>query len=66
MDKSLEPVHGKIVIASINGELTVKRLHCIGKKVYLVAENEAYAPIDISEEMDFRIWGVVTRVIHTV
>ena len=36
VDRSLEPVHGKIVIASINGELTVKRLHCAGKRIELV------------------------------
>ncbi|PJD95946.1 MAG: DNA polymerase V [Parachlamydia sp.] len=66
VDRSLEPAHGKIVIASLNGELTVKRLECNGKQVTLVAENEAYAPIDITEEMDFRIWGVVTNVIHAV
>lgn len=66
VDRSLEPTHGKVVIASINGELTVKRLHCVGKKVQLLAENEAYAPIDISKDADFRIWGVVTNVIHAV
>lgn len=66
VDRSLEPTPGKIVIASLNGELTVKRLHRDGKKVQLLAENDAYAPIDITEEVDFRIWGVVTNVIHAV
>lgn len=66
VDRSLEPGHGKIVIASVNGELTVKRLSCIGNKVQLVAENDAYLPIDITEEVDFRIWGIVTNVIHSV
>lgn len=66
VDRSLEPANGKIVIASINGELTVKRLRIEGKKMQLVAENNAYAPIDISEELDFRIWGIVTNVIHSL
>lgn len=66
VDRSLEPVHGKIVIASLNGELTVKRLCLVGKKVTLVAENGEYPPIDITEEIDFRIWGIVTNVIHSV
>jgi len=66
VDRSLEPAHGKIVIASVNGELTVKRLSCKDKKIELVAENDAYLPIEISEEADFRIWGVVTNVIHSV
>jgi DNA polymerase V len=66
VDRSLEPVHGKIVIATLNGELTVKRLYKKGNKVKLIAENDAYSPIDISPETDFRIWGVVTSVIHPV
>ena len=66
VDRSLEPLPGKIVIAAVNGELTVKRLHKEGLKLQLVAENDAYPPIDISDDMDLRIWGVVTNVIHTV
>lgn len=64
VDRSLEPVHGKIVIAAVNGELTVKRLYRKGGKIQLVAENEAYAPIQITEESELHIWGVVTSVIH--
>lgn len=64
VDRSLAPVPGRIVIASLNGELTVKRLHKIGDRMQLVAENDDYLPIDITEEMDFRIWGVVTNAIH--
>lgn len=66
IDRSLEPVHGKIVIAVVNGELTVKRLHKIGTKVQLVAENDNYASIDILEGMELHIWGVVTNVIHAL
>ena len=64
VDRSLEPSNGKVVIASVNGELTVKRLKIEGKKVQLVAENDAYKPIDITGEVEFKIWGVVTNVIH--
>jgi len=66
VDRSLEPVNGKIVIAAVNGELTVKRLCCEGNRIQLVAENENYRPIDITEEVDLHIWGVVTNVIHPV
>lgn len=66
VDRSLEPLHGKIVIASLNGELTVKRLHIEKKKIRLIAENEAFAPIEISEEINFQILGIVTSVIHLV
>jgi DNA polymerase V len=64
IDKSIEPTHGKIVIAALNGELTVKRLSKINGKVCLVAENPHYPPIDITEEEEMVIWGVVTHVIH--
>lgn len=66
VDRSIEPSDGKIVIASVNGELTVKRLSAKGKKFKLVAENEMYAPIDITEDMELRFWGVVTNVIHSL
>lgn len=64
VDRSLEPVDGKVVIASVHGELTVKRLRIEGKKIRLVAENENYRPIEISGEEELKIWGVVTNVIH--
>jgi DNA polymerase V len=66
VDRSISPAHGKIVIAAVNGELTVKRLHLEKQKVQLVAENPAYPPIEIKEGSDLHIWGVVTSVIHSV
>lgn len=65
VDRSLEPVVGKIVICALNGELTVKRLKNIGKeKITLGAENPAYADIIVQEYVELVIWGVVTNVIH--
>ncbi|PJD91405.1 MAG: DNA polymerase V [Legionella sp.] len=64
VDKSIEAIHGKIVIAAIDGELTVKRLSHHNGRVQLLPENEAYTPIDITEQQDLVIWGVVTHVIH--
>ena len=66
VDRSLTAVSGKVVIASLNGELTVKRLLIEGKKVALIAENVAYPPIEIGDAADFRIFGVVTSVIHAL
>lgn len=66
VDRSVEPSDGKIVIAAVNGELTVKRLSKEGNKIQLVAENDNYAPIDITEDCNLHIWGVVTNVIHNV
>lgn len=64
VDRSEEPKSGKIIIAVINGELTVKRLHKGRDAVQLLPENPNYLPIHITPEMDFSIWGVVTYVIH--
>jgi DNA polymerase V len=64
VDKSEEPKHGKIVIAVINGELTVKRLHQGRDGMKLMPENPNYLPIHITPEMEFQVWGVVTYVIH--
>lgn len=66
VDRSLTPVNGKIVIASVNGEFTVKRLFIEKNIVQLVAENDAYPPINITEDIELQIWGVVTNVIHPV
>lgn len=66
VDRSIEPAHGKIVIAALNGELTVKRLYSKGNKVQLMAENDNYPPIEVPDFADLRFWGVVTNVIHSV
>jgi DNA polymerase V len=64
VDRSVEPKHGKIVIASIDGELTVKKLKKDESGVFLEALNPKYKMIKITEHLDFRIWGVVTSNIH--
>jgi DNA polymerase V len=64
VDRSLEADDNTVVIAAVNGELTVKRLKKEANLLSLVSDNEEYAPIPISEGMDFSIWGVVTTVIH--
>ncbi len=64
VDRSIEAANGKIVIAVVNGELTVKRLVKSNNSCSLVAENPDYASLEISEESQFEIWGVVTSVIH--
>ncbi|QWF71906.1 translesion error-prone DNA polymerase V autoproteolytic subunit [Methylomonas paludis] len=66
VDRSLEPVAGKIVICALNGELTVKRLAREQGQWQLKAENPAYADIVLHEDIDMVVWGVVTNVIHAV
>lgn len=64
VDRSLSPLHNQIVVALLNGEFTVKRLQIKQNSCTLVAEHPGYAPIDISSDDDFHVWGVVTYVIH--
>jgi DNA polymerase V len=64
VDRSIEPADKKVVIAVIEGELTVKRIRRLKGKIVLMPENENYKPLQINAEMSFEIWGVVTNVIH--
>ncbi len=64
VDRSLEVVNSSIVVANINGEFTVKRIKKIKNKMFLQPENKNYKPIEITEEMDFELFGVVAHVIH--
>ena len=66
VDRSIEPRNGKIIIAAVEGQLTVKRLNRTKGKTLLMPENDAYAPIEIADDNDMVIWGVVTSVIHQV
>lgn len=66
VDRAIEPVSGKIVIAALDGELTVKRLSARGGKVRLLPENPDYPVIEIGADQDLVIWGVVIHVIHAV
>lgn len=64
VDRSLEPEAGDVIIAVLEGEMVVKRLKKAGKRVFLMPENPEYPSLEVREEMDFVVWGVVTFVIH--
>ena len=66
VDRSIKPQNNSIVIASINGDLTVKRIKILGKKFLLTSDNKKYGNIEINNESDIFIWGIVTKVIHNV
>ncbi len=66
VDKSIKADNGKIVIAAINGDLTVKRLVYKTGKVFLAPENPRYRTIELTSDIETVIWGVVTNVIHKV
>lgn len=64
VDKSIHAVSENIVIASIDGDLTVKRLQISAGVIQLKAENPVFATITILNDTHFQIIGVVTHVIH--
>jgi DNA polymerase V len=64
VDKSLKATNGKIIVASVNGDLVVRRLQQSIKGFTLVAENPRYENIEVGEFTQFNPWGLVTCVIH--
>jgi DNA polymerase V len=63
VDKSLNPVSGDIVIAIVDGDLTVKRLIKRGERVTLKPENPHYVEIEFKDGQELQIWGVVTSTV---
>jgi DNA polymerase V len=64
VDRAEEPREHCIVVAAVNGELTVKRLRRKEDRLLLMPENPDFQPVEVTAEMEFEIWGVVTSVIH--
>lgn len=64
VDRALEAYNNKVIIAVLNGELTVKRLIIKENIFYLEPDNPEYDSIEISTDDEFSVWGVVTYVIH--
>ena len=66
VDRSLEPSDKNVVVAVLDGELTVKRLFKQHGVLRLLPENLNYQPIEITPQQTIEIWGVVTNVIHAL
>ena len=64
IDRSITPQNNNIVIASIFGDLTVKKLKKKENSFFLISANDHYPSIEVKEEMECFIWGVVTFIIH--
>ena len=66
VDKSIRPMFGHVVIASVFGEFTVKTYGKIKDKPALIPANPKFKPIFINEDSETSIWGVVTYGIHNM
>ena len=66
IDRSLQVKNNSIVLAVINGEFYVKHYIKNSSGIRLVAANKNCQPIPISDDMEFSIWGVVTKIITDV
>ena len=60
VDRSIEPVHGQVVVAVINNDLTVKRFYKRAGEVKLQAANPQFQDITFVESDEMSVWGVVT------
>ena len=65
VDRSIVPKNGNIIIAVIDSEMIIRRLEKTKNSVRLIPETTRLSPIEINEQMDFSIWGVVTYIIKS-
>lgn len=65
VDRSIKPAHGKIVVAAVDGAVTVKFLIMKKSQTVLMPANAAFNEIPINPENDVVIWGVVTNSIKS-
>ncbi|MBB3230231.1 LexA family protein [Halomonas stenophila] len=65
VDRSLEPLPGRVVIIAVDGEPTVKRLTRRAGRTFLEASNPCFAPMPL-EGRECQVWGVVTHVLHAL
>src|SRR5579871_2326102 len=67
VDRSVKAASGKVIIATLNGEMLIRRLEKTFNKIRLIPETPRLSPIDVDiSGAEFSIWGVVTYVIHAV
>lgn len=66
VNRALEPKDGSVVVAVLDGELTIKRLRITPRGVVLQAENPAYPDIEVPALSDLVIWGTAVRCLHYV
>jgi len=67
VDRSIKATSGKVIIATLNGEMLIRRFEKTFNKIRLVPETPRLSAIDVDlSGSEFSIWGVVTYVIHSL
>lgn len=66
VDRSVKPAHDRLVLAILDGENMIRRLHKRGSAIRLIPENGKYQVIDLVEGMELQILGVVTARIRSL
>ena len=64
IDRSMQAKVGDIVLASVDGNFTIKTLSKYKLKPRLLPANEKYKPIEIDDNTQFELWGVVTGAVR--
>ncbi len=64
VDRAVDARHGHIVVATVDGEFTLKRLYQRHNRVELHPENPAFPPIQFTGSTQLQIWGVVVGVVR--
>lgn len=64
IDRSLEAMPGKLVLAIVNEQLIVRRVVRLDKQMALQGNEQHLPPMPIDDESDNLVWGVITHIIH--
>ena len=65
VDRSITPKHGHIVVATVDGDFTVKKLYKRAGVIELRPANPDFDPIKLGDGEELIVWGVVTSAVHT-
>ena len=66
VDTKRNAKNNDIIVASVNNEIFIKRLKMGYGKVWLISENGDYKDVLITEDMEFKIIGVVKNLVRQV